>query len=111
MHITAYLLYLLSLVYFFFTIMRPSGEQEIRQYFVSSTIKTAFSSLSQIVLAYIFWSIHKMSNPNFESFADEYVEESWDPNISNSFSVLSRSSTINNFSIYEDAYIAVLVHT
>jgi len=52
-----------------------------------------------------------MSNSDFKSFADEHDEESWDPNISNSFSVLSRSSTINNVSIHEDPYIAVLVNT
>ena len=59
-HITAYMLYLVSLIYFFFTSLR--GKDPTPQIFlIDVCIRTTFSSLSQILLSYVFWSIHKMS--------------------------------------------------
>ena len=55
-HVTSYLLYLVSLIYFFFTSLSKSP-----RFLLSEIIKTVFSSLSQIFICYVFWSIHKIS--------------------------------------------------
>ena len=64
-HITAYMLYLVSLIYFFFTLV---GNLTPHSFLVSESIRTAFSTLSQIMLCFVFWSIHKTSLIEDESY-------------------------------------------
>jgi hypothetical protein len=66
--VMAYFLYLLGQCYFFFTLITITRhnsdltEQEREEkYFLSQTLEKSLSSLSQIILCYVFWSIHKLT--------------------------------------------------
>ena len=67
-HITAYMLYLVSLIYFFYTSFFVGGIINAKAFFISESIRTAFSTLSQIMLCFVFWSIHKTSLIEDESY-------------------------------------------
>jgi hypothetical protein len=62
------MLYLVSLIYFFFTTLFLVGKLTSQTFLVSESIRTAFSTLSQIMLCFVFWSIHKTSLIEDESY-------------------------------------------
>ena len=64
-HIMAYMLYLVGLIYFFFTTLRGDF-QKTQRFLISESIKTALSSLSQIFLCIVFWSIHRTNSADSE---------------------------------------------
>ena len=68
-HLGSYVLYLVSLVYFFFTSLMVNP-----RFLLSEILKTAFSSLSQILICYVFWSIYKLSLvPSRSNFLKESI--------------------------------------
>jgi hypothetical protein len=66
-HLIAYALYLISLIQFYFTtILNINNDESTQEFCISQTIRTIFSTLSQVFLCYVFWSIHKMSQTGQE---------------------------------------------
>lgn len=66
-HLIAYVLYLISLIQFYFTtVLDTNKDESAREFCISQTIRTIFSTLSQVFLCYVFWSIHKISQTEQE---------------------------------------------
>jgi uncharacterized membrane protein len=66
-HVTAYSLFLVSLVYFYMTTLSKlgSGVDVTEKFFgININIRTLFASLSQMCLCLAFWEIHKLSGGN-----------------------------------------------
>ncbi len=94
----AYLFYLLSQFYFFFMLahIKTDDQKSEKKFFQGQTYEKSLSSLSQIILCFLFWSIHKMSPVSEEKdLLDEVL------NVSKESKRLS--------SVYDDEFISVLV--
>ena len=62
-HVAAYSLFLVSLVYYYaeFVRMLQQGMLDEKKFGIAINIRVLFASLSQICLSYVFWHINKMS--------------------------------------------------
>jgi hypothetical protein len=60
-HVTAYFLFLVSLVYFYLFSLRyvKDDNTDERKFGINVNIRVLFASLSQICLCYVFWHINK----------------------------------------------------
>lgn len=64
-HLIAYVLYMISLIQFYFTTILKKYESA-HEFFVSLTIRTSFSTLSQVFICDEFRRIHKISQTGQE---------------------------------------------
>ncbi len=71
-HVFSYLFYLLSVVYFMFASLMKSPRFELAE-----ILKSGFSSLSQILICYVFWSIHNISQSEYHA-AEPQLDESYE---------------------------------
>jgi len=60
LHISAYLLYTVSLFILFYECYRKNSIKP-QKFKITESIKSSFSVLSEILLSYVFWTIHKAS--------------------------------------------------
>jgi positive regulator of sigma E activity len=60
-HVGAYLMYLIGLVYFFVDSF-ASAELTADKWLVTQTVRTTFMMISQIMLCYVFYQIYKFSS-------------------------------------------------
>jgi hypothetical protein len=65
-HVTAYSLFLVSLVYLYMTTLSKLKSDDVseKKFGININIKTLFASLSQMCLCLAFWEIHKLSGGN-----------------------------------------------
>ena len=61
-HLAAYTLYLAGTIFFYVTFLKPLSTNSPKRFFVDMVIKSSCSSLSQIILSYVFWNIEQISN-------------------------------------------------
>lgn len=93
-HTSSYVLYLVSLIFFF--VVTFTFESTEKSFFISECSKAGITSLSLIVLTYVFWSIHKMSlkgeQPQ-EELVGNQVNQTQNTEIENRASTIIRKST------------------
>ena len=101
-HLTAYVLYLSSLTYYFIDTFIVVAEKNPHSFLVSESIKETLNSLSQIALCYVFYCIHKTSLKEDET---ENMDDSLD------FEESTPRSPAKNLTSTPDAqpYVATLV--
>ena len=82
-HLSTYILYLMSLLYTYWSFVRNVAEITQKQFGRVFIIKDSIASLSEVLLCYVFYSIHTMCMSLTTETTDESIE------------ILSSSKSIN----------------